>query len=251
MKHLLLIGTILLIIGCSRPNMTTIYPDDKQMVLKDRAVDLPMPFYDLSMKSQDYPRCHKKGFCSLFPEFRESDFKKMNHPWNMMTHENGYSIGIGQTLPNGAIVLSYDISFSSYITPYTEADKALERGNEDFLQKYYKSYVGKITLNNEVEQKLLSIKHYGKENYPCEIREFFRPVGKGWLAETYLKDITCYKFNPEQTMKKTIAIRLIYTRVPNLPKELESLANEYTYEDLQKRSKQILDSLYIKDGWEK
>ena len=52
-------------------------------------------------------------------------------------------------------------------------------------------------------------------------------------------------------MAKGVGIKLIYTRVPNLPKELEPLAREYTYEDLQKRSRRILDSLYIKDGWEK
>lgn len=90
MKKVLIICVTMIISGCSKPNMTTIYPDDKQMILKDRAVDLPMPFYDLSMKSQDYLRCHKKGFCSLLPKFKESDFKKMNHPWNMMTDNNGY-----------------------------------------------------------------------------------------------------------------------------------------------------------------
>jgi len=61
----------------------------------------------------------------------------------------------------------------------------------------------------------------------------------------------CSKFNPERTKTKNIIISFIYTRVPNLPKELEPLAKEYTYEDLQRRSKRILDSLYIKDGWEK
>ncbi|MDP3266302.1 MAG: hypothetical protein Q8M39_05705 [Sulfuricurvum sp.] len=122
MKYLLYIGIILLINGCSQPNMTTSYPDDKQMVLKDRAIDLPMPFYDLSMKSQDYPRCHKKGFCSLFPEFREDDFKKMNHPWNMMTDENGYSVGLGNTGKDKGVDLSYDIDFTTYIIHYTDRE---------------------------------------------------------------------------------------------------------------------------------
>jgi len=250
-KHLLLIGMILLISGCSEPHMSTIYPDDKQMILKDRAVDLPMPFYDLSMKSQDYPRCHKKGFCSLFPEFRESDFIKMNHPWNMMTDENGYSVGIEQTLSNGAIVLSYGIGFSSYITPYTDADRALENGDEEFIRKYYNSYVGKQYGNGDIVRIPFQIKHYGKESYPCTVTETYRPMGKGWNTETYFKYIECSKFNPERTMAKGVGIKLIYTRVPNLPKELEPLAREYTYEDLQKRSRRILDSLYIKDGWEK
>ena len=248
MKHILLIGMILLISGCSEPHMSTIYPDDKQMILKDRAVDLPMPFYDLSMKSQDYPRCHKKGFCSLFPEFRESDFIKMNHPWNMMTDENGYSVGIEQTLSNGAIVLSYGIGFSSYITPYTDADRALERGDKEYISNRYRQGTEK---NGRVYYINAHVEHHGKENYPCMVYEEYTPANRYLKTETRIKHITCYKFNPERTMKKIVSIQLIYTRVPNLPKELEPLAREYTYEDLQKRSRRILDSLYIKDGWEK
>jgi hypothetical protein len=41
-----------------------------------------------------------------------------------------------------------------------------------------------------------------------------------------------------------------YTKAPTFPKELESLSKEYTYEDLQERAKRMLDSLYIKDGWD-
>ncbi|MDP3266301.1 MAG: hypothetical protein Q8M39_05700 [Sulfuricurvum sp.] len=52
-------------------------------------------------------------------------------------------------------------------------------------------------------------------------------------------------------MKKRVSIRLIYTLISNLPQELEPLANEYTYEDLQQRSQSVLDSLYITDGWGK
>lgn len=251
MKHLLLIGTILLIIGCSQPNMTTIYPDDKQMVLKDRAVDLPMPFYDLSMKSQDYPRCHKKGFCSLFPEFRESDFKN-SKLWGMMTDEDGYSVYTAQKLPanqHGIVeYVNYSIRFSSYITPYTEADKALERGDEVYIANKYKQGSEK---NGRVYYINPHIEHHGKENYSCLATEDYTPANQYLKTETRIKYITCRKFNPERTMTKTVGIRLIYTRVPNLPKELEPLAEEYTYEDLQKRSKRILDSLYIKDRWEK
>ncbi|MDD3770582.1 MAG: hypothetical protein PHV10_08250 [Sulfuricurvum sp.] len=237
MKHLLLIGMILLISGCSKPYMSTIYPDDKQMILKDRAVDLPMPFYDLSMKSQDYPRCHKKGFCSLFPEFRESDFIKMNHPWNMMTDENGYSVGIEQTLPNGAIVLDYSIQFSASILPYTERERALEEKNIAYM-KTSKTWIKPTDL--------VTIEHHGKENYFCFVVETSE-IKRGRKSKIYY----CDKFNPERTITKHITINITYTCAPNLPKELEPLAREYTYEDLQKRSQRILDSLYIKDEWEK
>ena len=56
----------------------------------------------------------------------------------------------------------------------------------------------------------------------------------------------CYKFNATRTKAKIIGVNLTYNK-PNDPR----LAEEYTYEDLQKRSQRILDSLYIKDGWEK
>lgn len=188
-----------------------------------------------------------KHYEAMTPLAKDSDWSQMGG-WFGGQSDSGHGIHLTS---KGDRYLSYDIDFYTYISPYTEADRALERWDEGFIRKIRNSYIGKVTLNGEVEQSLLNIRRFGKENYPCTTREFFRPVGKGWTAETYLKDITCYKFNPEQTMKKTIAIRLIYTRVPNLPKELEPLANEYTYEDLQKRAQRILDSLYIKDGWKK
>lgn len=245
MKHLLLLGGILLISGCSQPNMTTIYPEDKQMVLKDRAVDLPMPFYDLSMKSQDYPRCHKKGFCALFPEFRDSDFIKMNHPWNMIAHENGYSIGIEQTFPNGAIVLDYSIQFFSSISPYDARARAVEYKDKQYILTSPTTQYGKDKYGKEGNVNVHYETH-GKENYTCLVSERAdKTLGMKGIG------FNCYKFNPERTMAKNVVIRLTYTRIPNLPQELEPLANEYTYEDLQQRSQRILDSLYIKDGWEK
>ena len=49
----------------------------------------------------------------------------------------------------------------------------------------------------------------------------------------------------ELTKAKKVHIRLTYNKPKN-----PSLAKEYTYEDFQQRAKRILDSLYIKDGWE-
>lgn len=87
---------------------------------------------------------------------------------------------------------------------------------------------------------------YGKENYTCLVNESYNDkYGKK------VKYYGCYKFNKERTKAKKVGIRLIYTKSPTLPEELEPLAEEYTYEDLLQRSQRVLDSLYIKDGWDK
>ncbi len=188
-----------------------------------------------------------KHYEAMTPLAKDSDWSQMGG-WFGGQSDSGHGIHLTS---KGDRYLSYDIDFYTSISPYTEADRALERGDEGYLRQYYNSHIGKITINKEVEQKLLRIEYFGKENYPCEVREFLRPASNAFKAETYCKQISCSKFNPEKTMAKTVGIELIYTRVPNLPKELEPLAKEYTYEDLQKRAQRILDSLYIKDGWEK
>ena len=65
------------------------------------------------------------------------------------------------------------------------------------------------------------------------------------------KSYDCYKFNPERTLAKRVLVDLIYTKSQKLPERYQHLTQEYTYEDLQNRAKRVLDSLYIKDGWEK
>lgn len=256
MKLLLLIGMILFISGCSSKPPLTMYKNDEQMVLKDSFVDLPMPFIYPSMENQNYIRCFKEQFCSLFPIMKDIDFKDKRY-WGVMTSNDSYSIYTAENAPinqQQAVndYVNYSIHLSSYISPYSAKDRALENGDEGFLRKYYNSYVGKITINKEVEQKPLYVEHYGKENYSCEVREFLRPLGTyGMQVETYYKRISCLKSNSEKTMAKTVGIELIYTKAKDLPKELETIAKDYTYEDLQQRAKRMLDSLYIKDGWDK
>jgi hypothetical protein len=256
MRFLWIILTVL-ISGCASKPPLTMYKNDEQMVLKDSFVDLPMPFIYPSMENQNYIRCFEEQFCSLFPIMKDIDFKDKRY-WSLMMYglgsnfSSGYSMGIVQTLADGkGIPAGYDIDISVSISPYSAKDRALENGDEEFLRKYYNSYVGKITINKEVEQKPLYLEHYGKENYSCKVREFLRPLGTyGMQVETYYKRISCLKPNPKKTMAKTVSIELIYTKAPTLPKELESLSKEYTYEDLQERAKRMLDSLYIKDGWD-
>ena len=86
---------------------------------------------------------------------------------------------------------------------------------------------------------------HGKENYTCIVNSSYN-LNQG----VYEKYYGCYKFNKQRTMAKKVGITFIYTKSPTLPKKLEPLAKEYTYEDLLKRGQRVLDSLYIKDGWD-
>lgn len=137
------------------------------------------------------------------------------------------------------IPLKYEIDISTSIMKYTEREKAIENRVNTFTPVRVLSDGTTVNINLHYETQ-------GKENYTCYINESYN---EKYGRKT--KHYGCYKFNPERTMAKKVTIELIHTRVPNLPKELEPLAEEYTYEDLQKRSQRILDSLYIKDGWEK
>lgn len=197
-----------------------------------------------------------KDYEARTPLAKDSDWGELwSHRWNPQGGWDGGQSDSGHGLhlaTKDDRYLAYDIDFYVSISPYSQADRALENGDEEFLRKYYNSYVGKITINKEVELKPLYLEHYGKENYSCEVREFLRPLGTyGMQVETYYKRISCLKSNPKKTMAKTVSIELIYTKAKDLPKELESIAKDYTYEDLQQRAKRMLDSLCIKDGWDK
>lgn len=93
---------------------------------------------------------------------------------------------------------------------------------------------------------ILTIEHHGKENYPCVVIEAGYS-NRGVKKKSY----DCYKFNQERTMAKRVLVDFIYTKSPNLPEQYKHLTQEYTYEDLLKRSQRVLESLYIKDGWKK
>lgn len=111
-------------------------------------------------------------------------------------------------------------------------ERAIENGDVAFLRS-----VIKID-----DTDTLFIKKFGKERYVCTVMEY---TNTQYANKKYV-GYECYKHNKNKTQAKSVHIRLTYNK-PNNPR----LAEEYTYEDLQKRSQRILDSLYIKDGWEK
>jgi hypothetical protein len=177
-----------------------------------------------------------KHFIALMPIVREKDFKDMGG-WHGSFH--GKDLSTLYFYKSGF----YHITFSSSINPYTERERAIENGDVTYLRTRMPK---KIKENGEIYNITLKTLRIGTESYPCIARESIDPRN-GQSIQSY----GCFKSNTDKTLAKAIGITLTYTRVPNLPNELEALANEYTYEDLQKRSQRILDSLYIKDGWEK
>lgn len=185
---------------------------------------------------RDYVFDVKDATFSL-PSAKEKDFTIMGG-W-----EGATSYGNDVVLHMSKYGILYHIQLSSFVYPYKERERAVEYKNKSYIQthmQYGKNKYGRegnINVHYEI---------HGKEHYSCIVKES-KDTANGEHAISY----DCHKFNPEQTMAKGVVISLTYTHVPNLSKELESLTNEYTYEDLQKRSQRILDSLYIKDGWEK
>ena len=215
--------------GCNAQNIVNSYNNLSVRL----AGNTPPTFFKVdSIEETNDLKLMSKHFTALMPMVREKDFKDMGG-WHGSFHGKDlttlylYKFGF------------YHLEFTSSTYPYTDRERAIENKINNFPSQRTKS-------NGEIIDVNLHYETHGKEKYICLINESYN-VKLGERKKHY----GCYKFNPERTAVKKISIDLTYTRVPNLPEELEALANEYTYEDLQKRLQRILDSLYIKDGWEK
>ena len=169
---------------------------------------------------------------------KENDWIDMGG-WNGAYIYGGIGVGLDiKEVTKYGGVLSYGINMSSDIREYTDTDKKVEKNIKNFSPQRTRSDGETINVDLHYEK-------HGKENYPCIVNSSYN-LHRG----IYKKYYGCYKFNPEKTKAKKVGITFIYTKSPTLPKELEPLAKEYTYEDLLERSQRVLDSLYIKDGWD-
>lgn len=117
-----------------------------------------------------------------------------------------------------------------------QRERAIETNNVKYLRS-------KIKIDDTDK---LYIKRFGKEQYLCTIMEYT----DNQYPNNQYSGYNCYKPNIKRTMIKKIHIRLTYSKSPDYPKETSDLIKDYTYEDLQERAKRMLDSLYIKDGWD-
>ena len=172
------------------------------------------------------------------PSAKEEDFRLMNG-WE------------GATINNKDLVLYpgqygiYHIHVTTSVYKYEGSMKKIINQDLSYIQT---SPITKYMKHENGDENNIDI-HYeihGKENYNCLVSEDINKIyGKKIIG------YNCYKTNISKTKIKEITIVLTYQKSPNFLKEYANLTKDYTYEDLQQRAKRMLDSLYIKDGWDK
>lgn len=223
--------------GCNANTASHTLSDTIDSALVATSGNKPPQFFAFASpyRANGYVMQHK-DYSFTMPLTKTSDWSKMSG-WTGAYIYGGIGIGVDNlnTKTYGA-VLSYGINVSSSVGEYSVRKKAIEIKEQSYINNVRKKY-----------QYRKSTKLYygviGKENYPCMIKERIGKRGER------IKNYDCYKFNPSKTKSKSVGITLIYTKAPNLPDKYKILAKQYTYIDLQKRAKRMLDSLYIKDGW--
>lgn len=232
MRYILLIILSLNFVGCSEKKVG----DAITSLQIAMSGNKPPSFFKIAnlQTMKDYMFDVRDTTFSL-PSAKEEDFTKMGG-WEGSTH---YNKDVYLYLDND-LGVSYHIGITSSINAYTERERAIEQGDITYLRSRMPY---KTLKNGEIYNITLKTVSIGKENYPCIVRESAYPK-YGKLTQSY----GCFKSNSNKTIVKSTSITLTYNKIPNLSKEI---ADEYTYEDLQNRAKRILDSLYIKDGWEK
>lgn len=169
-------------------------------------------------------------FSFKLPLSKETDFTQIGG-WDGESMRDGHTIAL--SLSNSIV---YSIVISADYKPllYGKKEKAIENGDIVYINNLYHKYH---------PDKDISIQRHGKEDYFCEVREGV--LDKHLYPNKKEISFGCYKFNSARTKVKRVALILTYNK-PNNHHQSE----EYTYEDLLQRSQRVLDSLYIKDGWD-
>lgn len=222
MKFLTMSTFILLLVGCSGEQISHSITKTQIAMSGNKA---PTFFSVANIETMRDYVFNTKDFSFKLPTAKQSDFSKMSG-WKGGSSRNGKTI----TLYLNSMY-HMDISTSGNVLKYGERAKAIDIHNVSYIKARFHKY--------HPDTKI-SIQNYGRENYDCitiEDKDYNK-----WNK----KEITysCYKFNPTKTKAKQVSISLTY----NKPKD-SKLAKQYTYNNLKKRAKRTLDSLYIKDGW--
>jgi len=233
MKYLLLTLVSIVLAGCSTHDVS----DTIDNTLAQSAGNKPAKFFNFTEPKYVHRwKFRHKDYEALSPFTKANDWSKMSG-WDGGYFGYSIAIGLRQGRKGQYNGISYALDIHTSILTYTDREKAIETNDIDYIRKEYHRYNPKTKVD---------IEHHGKENYSCVVINT-KEKKRGLERKIY----NCYKFNPEKTIAKRVKIILIYTKSPNLPTKYKSLAKEYTYQDLQKRAKRVLDSLYIKDGWSK
>jgi len=218
-------------LGCST--------NDIDYTLARMAGNKPAGFFALdSVEEVNKWSFETNDYKALPPNTYKKDWELMS-PWNGAYIYGGISFGIENTDVNEkGLLVGYGINMNSSIDKYGDRAKAVDTKDYNYISDLKNTYTNKKMAKMYYEV-------HGKENYPCIVTETgFSDRG------VKTKSYGCYKFNKEKTKAKKVGITFIYTKSQKLPQAYQNLAKEYTYEDLLKRGQRVLDSLYIKDGWE-
>jgi hypothetical protein len=225
MKYIFLFIIAFTFNGCSPKNLDNTV---ENMMISLSGNEPPQSFRVANLQTMKDYVFNTKDFSFSLPLAKESDFTKMGG-WEGMSMRDGKTIVLGL---KDSIV--YHIHVTSSIYKYEERERAVE--NEDLVylnNRYHKYY----------PNKNISLQRHGKENYICEVKEGV--TDRDIYQNKEKISFGCYSFNTTRTKAKIVGINLTYNRSNN-----PNIAKEYTYEDLQERAKRMLDSLYIKDGWD-
>jgi len=221
MKLLVLLTFILLLLGCSGEQMSHNITKTQITMSGNK----PPAFFSVANieTMRDYV-FDTKDFSFKLPTAKENDFSKMNG-WKGGSSRNNKTITVYLDP-----VYHMDISTSGNILKYEERAKYVDTKDQRYINYVREKY--QYPKNTK-----LYYGTYGKENYKCIIKE------RKDKSNRYKASYDCYKFNPLKTKAISITTVLTYSKTN------KSLAKEYTYQDLKRRAKRTLDSLYIKDGW--
>lgn len=225
-----------ILLGCSADKTSRTLSNAIDKALIATSGNKPPQFFAFLSpdRANGYVMQHK-DYSFIMPLTKEIDWSKMSG-WNGAYIYGGIGIGIDNPdNKNIGNLLGYSINVSSSVGKYGEMQKAIESNDIEYIRSHIR-----IDTNDK-----LRIEYLGKEDYICKVMEYTK---KNYKSSKYI-GYTCYKFNPSHTRYKSVNIKLIYTKSPNLPSKYKKLAKEYTYQDLQNRAKRMLDSLYIKEGW--
>ena len=215
MKYIFIVVVGLFLAGCGNSH---------NILLRTNSVP-PLFFKMTDKQTMDNFYFDTQKYAFKFPSSKESDFAQRGG-WTGMTSHDGH--GITLSFKDGT---GYNIDFLCDYYPHksTERTRAIEENNIQYLKN-------KMVLD---KGDLLTIEHHGKEHYPCVVVDT-----NNFKENKHEKIYDCYKFNKNKTKYINTTIVLSYSKPIN-----PTLAKQYTYADLKRRAKRMLDSLYIKDNW--
>ena len=229
MNRLWIVGIAFFIAACST--------NDIDYVLARMAGNKPPQFFKFtSPEKVERWYFETKDYEALPPKTYKKDWIKMRG-WSGASDSCAIALSLeGPYTKKYGTVLRYNYEFSSWTDKYGKMERAIENGDIEYIRSNIR-----IDPNDK-----LYIQRLGKENYLCTVMEYTK---KHYEGNKYI-GYSCYKFNSDKTKYKEVTIIFTYTKSPHLPAKYKSLAKEYTFEDMLQRGKRVLDSLYIKDGWD-